>query len=177
MKKIIYFGLICIILSCSCKKLTKPPHKQFKEIVIRGVYNSIAEKNRPIDYSPEMAITPFHYSSSRYCYKQTTQKEVIYDKNLRFRLYDKKGKILAEDFIRLEKQISQSIQDVIAYLPYNKEASKIQIVKLKEDEEEDVIKRFECCPDYTHFTENYPHSYQYNKEKECFSSVFFSDVL
>ena len=83
------------------------------------------------------------FSIEEYCYKKTDEeeKEPVFDKNLRIRLYDKGGRKLAEDYLRLwcdkpnDKYRSCYPGDrsprLVAYLPYYKEGHEIRVLKIK----------------------------------------------
>ena len=99
--------LFLFTVSCSClgkKTEDKPiepvfPDKELKEIIISGWYYP---QNRERD--PELRKEHFGYSGKRYCYSETNEgeKKPVFNDNLRVRLYSKEGKLLSEDFLRLE---------------------------------------------------------------------------
>ena len=84
----------------------------------------------------------FIYINERYCYNKVeiTDRGHPYSEDLRVRLYDQKGKMIGEDFLRLatSKQYSIELQDEIlglqpvnAYIPYNENSHEIRIVRLE----------------------------------------------
>ena len=105
------FMRVCLLflftVSCSClgkKTEDKPiepvfPDKELKEIIIRGWY---APENK--EKEPDMEKEQFGYSGKRFCYSETNEgeKKPVFNDNLRVRLYSKEGKLLSEDFLRLE---------------------------------------------------------------------------
>ena len=76
----------------------------------------------------------FSYSQYReYCYNETEEenKNPVFNKNLRARLYDREGNLLSEDFLRWDGRSIPKSQSVISYLPYRDEGYKIHVVRLK----------------------------------------------
>ena len=85
----------------------------------------------------------FGFSRKEYCYKKANEeeKEPVFDKNLKIRLYDKGGRRLAEDYLRLwcdkpndkYRRCYPGDRDplLIAYLPYYEEGHEIRVVKIK----------------------------------------------
>ena len=125
-KSFLYSVLFAILLfSCSCLRKKQPdfPKKELEEIITYGWYlpadprrleklkqqmiegrdlkeGEIFEKKYPhyLDYGDEK----FNFSGRSYCYNKEKNKKAIYREDLRIRLYDKNGNLLAEDFLRLE---------------------------------------------------------------------------
>ncbi len=126
-KSFLYSVLFAILLfSCSClrkKQLPDFPKKDLEEIITYGWYwpedprrleklkqqmiegrdlkeGEIFEKKYPhyLDYGDEK----FNFSGRSYCYNKEKNKKAIYREDLRIRLYDKNGNLLAEDFLRLD---------------------------------------------------------------------------
>ncbi len=196
-----FMRFLCLLLPfallfCSCEVLPPEPvipDREIKEIAIYGSYYPHEEGNRPENYDPLYAKRPFNYSSHYYCYNKQKDKEPIYDQGLKVRLYDKKsGKILAEDFLRLQSNHWEFVS-VVSYLPHIKTSNgEIRVVRVKEGKE-DLIKIFGgCCPSHEFlfksafirdfYTEFYKKrgedasghykvlgSIRYDKESECYS--------
>ena len=122
----ILFAMIFFSWSCSVKQLNPPrepnyPDKDLKEIIIRGKYVP-EDKERVKEYERDMrergrieawesfeekyphlldkGDEGFTYTGEMYCYNETSEKNPVFNKNLRARLYDKKGNLLSEDFLR-----------------------------------------------------------------------------
>lgn len=76
----------------------------------------------------------FYYSSMSYCYNRRPKKEPVFKDNLRIRLYAKDGRLLAEDFLRLERSEDDSFT-VVAYLPYHDAGHEIHIVNIQGEKE------------------------------------------
>ena len=158
--KVLFFGLLTMIFfswSCSVKQLNPPrepnyPDKDLKEIIIRGKYVP-EDKERVKEYERDMrergrieawesfeekyphlldkGDENFIHSERMYCYNETSRKEPVFDKNLRARLYDKKGNLLSEDFLRWDGALLPEFQSVVVYIPYHHEGYKIHIVNFK----------------------------------------------
>ena len=114
------FGMIMTFCSCGPNhlpaKLIVYPDKKLEEIVIKGRHD------------PSNSENPFEWVEEVFCYNKVKNKTPIFDKNLKSRLYDKEGKILAEDFIR------SNGTDVRVYLPYHNNGE-LRLVKLKDGKE------------------------------------------
>ena len=140
----------------------------------------------------------FLYSGINYCYTEVKDKHPVYDKKLVARLYDRQGKILAEDYVRCsiyfgindcDKQDNPSIR---VYLPYHDSAKELHIVSLKEKKEfivyKDDLLSQSILTDYIFYILDYSqsvsadtdspprkHPYRYNPKTECFTHE--GDVL
>ena len=100
------FYLLLSLLFVSCGSVDRPPapvvpeseipDRQLKEIVVYANYYP-EEENRPSKYDPSMATRPFQYSSDHYCYNKKKEKEPVYDKSLKARLYDKNDKVISKN--------------------------------------------------------------------------------
>ncbi len=132
--KIFLLGLVIIPCSCILKNPNPPkpivyPDKDLQEISINSQYDPLKKE--------------FRYAGSSYCYNKEKNKEPIFDKNFKVRIYDKTGKILAEDFLRLRQDKSEHdpVFYVAAYIPYYEESSVILTIKL-EDKKEILLSKF-----------------------------------
>ena len=119
----------------------------------------------------------FLYSGINYCYNEVKDKDPIYDKKLVARLYDKQGKILAEDYVRCDRDLDgtancdkQDSPEVTIYLPYHDSAKELHIVSFKEKKEFIVYKRNVLSQSFLTDTDSPTiiHSYTYDKEFQCF---------
>ena len=126
MKNFLYILLFSmfVILSCSCKTEILSdivyPDKDLQRIYFQGKYNN---KNQ------------FDFLGEGACFNEKTKdKEPIFDKNLKARLYGYTGKILAEDFIRSDDTDSESPY-VKVYLPYHDNAVSIHLLKIEDNKE------------------------------------------
>ncbi|MCZ0932627.1 MAG: hypothetical protein OXJ52_05700 [Oligoflexia bacterium] len=79
-----------------------------------------------------------------YCYDINQDKESIFNKNLKARLYDKEGNILAEDYLRCERDLDgtetchkRTSPSLNIYLPYSKKAYKVKVIKI--DGEKEIV--------------------------------------
>ena len=121
----LYPLFISAVLSCSCLEKTGPPpkpvfpDKDLKEVIISGWYapeNKAKAKAREKELRSEGRLKEwesfeekysyvekesFNYAGKFYCYNETQDKKPVFNKNLRVRLYDKKGQMLTEDYLRL----------------------------------------------------------------------------
>ena len=77
-----------------------------------------------------------------YCYDIKPHKESIFRKNLKARLYDKEGNVLAEDYLRCDRNLDgletchkRTYPYLNFYLPYSKKAYKVQVIKQEEEKE------------------------------------------
>ena len=84
-----------------------------------------------------------------YCYWIKEDKESVFRENLKARLYDKEGNVLAEDYLRCDRYLDKTKTchtydqpSLNFYLPYSKKAYKVKVVK-KEGEEEIVLNELE----------------------------------
>ena len=126
MRVSLYLLFVSIVLSCSCLEKTEPPpkpvfpDKDLKEVIISGSYapeNKAKAKVREKELRSEGRLKEwesfeekylyvekesFNYAGKFYCYNEMQDKKPVFNKNLRVRLYDKKGQILIEDHLRLE---------------------------------------------------------------------------
>ena len=84
---------------------------------------------------PSIGKERFFYTEDMYCYNAKSNKEPVFNKNLKARLYDKEGNLLSEDFLRWDGPLSPELQGVISYIPYHNEGHNILIVSLKEKKE------------------------------------------
>ena len=188
-----FLYLLLALLLVSCGSVDRPsvpvipepeiPDRQLKEIVVYGSYYPDEEESRPANYNPSTAYRPFNYNSKYYCYNDKKEKEPVYDKSLKFRLFDKEsGKQLMEDFLRREEHPDQVIISLVLYLPYREvKKGEIHIVRIKEGKE-DLIKILGCCASheslvkdaaaYEFYTKSGRQSfdYRYNKELDCYIS-------
>ena len=130
MKNFLYILLfsIFVILSCSCKIKSSTntaivyPNKNLEEISFLGRYNKSNNKKQ------------FRWLGSSACFNEIKDKEPIFDKNLKARLYSNTGKILAEDFIRSDDSDSES-PNIEVYFPYYENAVAIHLLKIEDDKE------------------------------------------
>ena len=124
----------------------------------------------------------FRYSRYReYCYNETEKenKNPVFNKNLRARLYDKEGNLLSEDFLRWNGRSIPESQSVISYLPYHDEGYEFRVVRLKE-KKEIVLKKIEIYTqeelrEITHYVQNNStkrEGWVYNEERECHIAAF-----
>ena len=191
-----FLYLLLSLVLVSCGSVDRPPvpvvpepeipDRQLKEIVVYANYYPDEEESRPSKYGPSMATRPFQYSSDHYCYNKKKEKEPVYDKSLKARLYDKKsGKLLVEDFLRKEEHPDPTVISLVLYLPYREvKEGKIHIVWVKEGKE-DIIKILNnCCASHKSLAWNAsayefykkrggPFGfgyYRYNKELDCYIS-------
>ena len=153
-----YFFLILTLFSCSCLDRLPAsgitfPDKNLEEIIVRGVYypggqrgvealkKSFREEYLELNDGEtiEEAVKnryqhrlkeDFTHSGERYCYHKMIDQEPISNRDLRTRLYDKNGKVLAEDFLRTESE-DELYQSITSYLPYHNEGYEIRIVRLE----------------------------------------------
>ena len=161
--KVLVFGLLTITFVSSGCLMNPPlrqkpiyPDKDLKEILIRGYY-SPEDKGRVKELERDMrergrikawesfeekyphlldrGDEGFIYTGKMFCYNETREKNLVFDKNLKARLYDKKGNLLSEDFLRWDGRLIPESQSVISYIPYHHEGYKIHIVSLKGKEE------------------------------------------
>ena len=161
------------------------PDRDLKEIVVYSNYYPDEEESRPANYDPSTADRPFQYSSDHYCYNKKKEKELVYDKSLKARFYDKKsGKLLVEDFLRKEEHPDPTVISLVLYLPYREvKEGEIHIVRIKEGKE-DLISILDCCASHESLVraaaayEFYKKKggpfgfgyYRYNKELDCYLS-------
>lgn len=74
----------------------------------------------------------FYYASMSYCYNVSSDRAPVFKNHFESRLYDKDGKLLTKDFLRLEDMDDDKDTFLlVAYLPYHKTGHEIRIVKLK----------------------------------------------
>ena len=120
----------------------------------------------------------FDFQGEGACFNEKTKdKEPIFDKNLKARLYGYTGKILAEDFIRSDDTDSESPY-VKVYLPYHDNAVSIHLLKIEDNKEiifyisspthESKLKRYA-----THISANEPYGlygWGYSSDTQCFST-------
>ena len=160
MKKILSLLFISTLLFCGCPEKRGPlpelvlPDKDLKEIIISGWYwpedpervKAIEEAYRRRGLIKEWESFEekypealragderFSYSWWAYCYNETRDKEPVFNKKFRVRLYNREGQLLTEDFLRLEFPDSNNrkIPSIIVYLPYHEKGHKISTVKLE----------------------------------------------
>ena len=123
----------------------------------------------------------FSYSPYReYCYNETEKedKKPVFNKNLRARLYDKKGSLLSEDFLRWDGRSIPESQSVISYLPYHDEGYEFHVVRLK-GKKEIVLKKIEIYTQeelremsYVDNAFSKREGWVYNEESECHIAAF-----
>ena len=188
-----FLYLLLSLVLVSCGSVDRPPvpvvpepeipDRQLKEIVVYANYYPDEEESRPSKYGPSMATRPFQYSSDHYCYNKKKEKEPVYDKDLKARLYDKEsGKLLVEDFLRKEEHPDPTVISLVLYLPYREvKEGKIHIVRIKEGKE-DLIKIITCCASheslvkaasaYEFYTKSGRQAlyYSYDKKFDCYIS-------
>ena len=77
-----------------------------------------------------------------YCYDTKQDKESIFNENLKARLYDKEGNILAEDYLRCHRYLDKTKTchtytqpSLNFYLPYFKKAFKVQVIEIEGEKE------------------------------------------
>ena len=78
------------------------------------------------------------FEGKHYCYGVKKDKEAPVNKNIKARIYDKGDNILAEDYLRCLRPNPCHIENdpiLTAYFPYSKEASKVEIIKIKDGQE------------------------------------------
>ena len=149
--RFIYCLFFLFLSSCGLQNLpsllstplpSSPPHKEIKEIIYVGIYDkdkedSIYEKN----YSPDESSNIISFLNYNYCYQEKPKKLII-DKSIRFRLYDSKGNMLSEDFLRRYSAGNY----IISYVPYKDiRDGRLKFVKIKDNGEEKVIKDVDSC--------------------------------
>ena len=201
MKKMLCLLFISNLLFCSCLEKSAPlpelvlPDKDLKEIIIRGGYwpenqgrvKAIEEAYRRRGFLKEWeSFEEKHPEALRagderfshfwmaYCYTETKNKKPIFNRRFKVRLYNREGKLLTEDFLRLEspKNSDDDVFSIIIYLPYHEEGYKIRIVKLQGKREiiisgqnipflpyEELVKR--TFPPYAR------RGYKFNEESQC----------
>ena len=156
---------IVAVLSCSCLERNPPPqpivypNKELKEIIIMGRYyleNKEEKKDAEKEYRERGGLKEgesfeekyshlkigeevFLYFEREYCYNETEAKEPVFNKSLRIRLYDREGRRLVEDYLRLWCDKPQDRYRkcypgdrnpiLVAYLPYHDEGHEIRIVR------------------------------------------------
>ena len=193
--KSFYILFILLILSCSCFKEEPLPKKpnfpdtNLKEVIIYGDYSSenpnyveelkkdyiengyLKEGETFEEKYPEFldrGEERFQFETTNYCYNKTKEEDrnrPMLNKNLRVRVYDKEGKMIYEDFVRLlypedydedgryseaylkqyennyhkptaKDGLSDSSRLVIIYLPYyDNKEVKFNIVRLEGEKE------------------------------------------
>lgn len=154
-----YFFFIMVLFSCSCLDRLPAsitfPDKELEEIVVSGRYGSggqraiealkksFREGDRELKEGEtiEEAIKNryqhrlkeyFTHSGERYCYHKKVPKIPVTDRNLRARLYDKKEKMLTEDFLRFPYPDDGGFSRVVdVYLPYHDKGHEIRVVRLE----------------------------------------------
>lgn len=115
----------------------------------------------------------FYYVHMRYCYYRLHDKEPVFKDYFRIRLYDKKGKLLVEDHLRLEKEKEDGAL-VKAYLPHHKAGHEIRIVKLEGKEEVlldklSLISRSELTRISSLYDRHTPRTgWTFSKRSQCF---------
>ena len=127
MKISLYLSFGMIMTFCSCILEPPPPEfivypdKKLEGILIKGRYDkSNSEK-------------PFEQLKESFCYDKITDKDAVFDKNLKARLYDKAGNLLAEDFIRSD-DTDRKKPIFRVYFTYH-DNSEIRLVKLEDGKE------------------------------------------
>ena len=123
----------------------------------------------------------FRYSQFReYCYNETEEenKNPVFNKKLRARLYDKEGNLLSEDFLRWDGRSIPESQSVISYLPYRDEGYRFQIVSSKGKKEVilDEIEMYSQAElrEWSYVQNNITkrEGWVYNEERECHIAAF-----
>ena len=192
--------LILLVLTCGYfslgSALFKPvilPDKELEEIIVWGSYQP-ADPNRLKaieDYYREIGILEeggsleekhpetldagnerFNWSGEKYCYQKKRNKEPVFDKRFRARLYSKRGKLLTEDFPRLSRPVSVddlfSFVSLISYIPYHKEGHRYLIVRL-EGEKEVILRRskIKSKAELIRRTSRFKGRYDFDEERRC----------
>ena len=141
------------------------PDTELEEIVVWGSYRpadpgrvkAIEDEYRKMGFLKEgesfeekhpEALTAgderFNWSGEKYCYEKEKKKEPVFDKSFRARLYDRRGKLLTEDFLRLLRPTEVhdlfSVVSIVSYVPYRKEGHRYRIVRL-EGEKEVILRK------------------------------------
>ena len=122
----------------------KPTEKE-KKRVIESYQNCVntTYKNNP-EFCKHFSLNEhrLRFEGKSYCYEIKKDKESLFKKNLKARLYDKEGNILAEDYLRCDRNLDgtetcdkQSTPSLNFYLPYSKKAYKIQVVEIEDGKE------------------------------------------
>ena len=170
------------------------PDKELEEIVVWGSYQpadpgrvkAIEEEYRRIgvlkegesfeEKHPE-ALTAdeerFMWSGEKYCYEKKKNKEPVFDKRFRARLYDRRGKLLSEDFLRFLRPVEVhdlfSVVSIVSYIPYRKEGHRYRIVRLEGEKE--VILRKSKVESKTELIRRYASRmrgrYNFNEKRQC----------
>ena len=122
----------------------------FKEMLIRNHYlkpGDVFEKKYAhfLDKGDEKFSEHLRFN---YCYDKTPdgRKEPVINKNLRVRLYDGKGNVVAEDYLRVGKFDEKNNRYfTVSYIPYETKAdyflvARFQVVRL-EGEKEVILRR------------------------------------
>ena len=160
-----YLFLVFMVLSCSCLESRSPssqltfPDKKLEEVVVSGVYapggEEAMEKLKKLFLEEEEELKAgetieeairnrypgqleehFTHSGMMYCYRKTIIKAPVSNRNLKARLYNGDGEILAEDFLRFSSPDPADVSFTVdAYLPYHDGGHEIRIVRLEGTEE------------------------------------------
>ena len=194
------------IFLCSCSQEEAPrmpplvfPDTELKEIIIYGFYQpedieelkasekeyiqrglikegELVEGRHPKWHLP--GVEHVRYSTQKYCYKEAKEedKPSVVFKNFKARIYNKNGKLLVENDLRLRHfSETHKISSFIIYLPYHKEAGYIQVVRLDGKKEVILVKGDEVylksflvensVPDIDSYRRE--SSYRYNEKTLC----------
>ena len=146
-------------------KTTKPLNKAFKEIQFdiwyQPKYTEKEKKEVMTDYDQcfkndpnedyqmicklskaRIAKDQVRIDMKSYCYDIKQDKPSIFKKNIKARLYDKAGNILAEDYLRCDRNLDgtdtcnqESMPHLDFYLPYLEKADKVKVIKTENGKE------------------------------------------
>ena len=144
---------------------SEPPNKPIKEIrfdiwyqakhteeekkQVRINYNSCLlrhqDKENPhesCEYIEVREEDRIRFEGGHYCYDTKKDKESIFNKNLKARLYDRNGSVLAEDYLRCDRHLDMTKTchtytqpSLNFYLPYSKKADKVEVIKIEDGQE------------------------------------------
>lgn len=106
---------------------------------------------------------------------QKVRKKKILDKNLKAHLYNEEGNLLSEDYLRVEEESYSGAQSVVSYLPYHKEASTYQIVRLQRGRDKNLSRKETAFSqsfliEDTYYYSSHPEAnagWSFDKEREC----------
>lgn len=201
MVKVLLF-VILVLLVISCNFLERGiraasrlgvPDKELEQIVVWGYYKP-ENPNRLDGFRDEVIrqgrLKPgevfeqkyehlldavnerYYYTEMRYCYYRKHDKEQVFKDSFRIRLYGEKGKLLAEDYLRLIAEKEHGVS-FVAYLPYHKTGHEIRIVRL-EGKEEVLLEelkfnsRSELMQISTLYDRIYRTGWTFDGESQCF---------
>ncbi len=199
--KSLYLGFVLFAVSCnlmeprtsSASEHLRFPEKDLEEIVVWGYYRP--ENPHRLDSFRQEVIRQgrlkpgevfeekyehlldslnenYYYTEMRYCYYRKYDKERVFKDSFRIRLYDKNGRLLAEDYLRLIAEKEDSVS-FAAYLPYHNAGHEIRIVRLEGKEEVLLEKlkfnpRSELMQISTLYDRIYRTGWTFDGESQCF---------